>query len=345
MFGFNEKRFLDLFQALLAVDSTTGQYQAIEAFTAEEIRKSGYEPFLTRKGGVLADLGGSGDPLVVTAHLDDIGLMVRHINGDGTLNVCPVGGLYPFYCVTENVRVYTGEGKVYTGTVCRTPNSIHVTEEELRNVPGDFRKNVCVVLDEPVKTAEDTRRLGIETGDYIALDPRLTLSGGYIKSRFIDDKACAAVLLEAMKTIREQRIPLKRKVTAYFACYEEIGHGTTWLPEGTQDVLALDIAPTGPEQNSEEHKVSVFAKDSRFPYHSGMAAELREAAKKAGADYVMDVFTPHYGSDGDGSVLAGYDIRHGCIGPGTANSHGYERTHMDGIRNTYELLMAYVCNP
>jgi putative aminopeptidase FrvX len=340
--GFDATKCLETFQKLLAIDSTTGQYQAIEAWTAEEIRRMGYEPFCTRKGGVIADLGGEGDALAVTAHLDDIGLMVRRVNGDGTLNVCPVGGLYPFYCVTENVRVYTGDGRMYTGTVCRTPNSIHVTEEELRTVQGDFRTNVCVVLDEPVKTAEDTRKLGIETGDYIALEPRFTVSGGYIKSRFIDDKACAAVLLEALRAIKEKGLKLRRKVYAYFACYEEIGHGTAWLPEDVKDVLALDIAPTGPDQNSEEHRVSVFAKDSRFPYHSGMAAELRETAKKAGVDYVIDVFTPHYGSDGDGSVLAGYDIRHGCIGPGTANSHGYERTHIDSLRNTYDLLMAYL---
>ena len=342
MSDFNAKSCLSTFQALLAIDSTTGQYQAVQEWTAEQIRALGYEAQVTHKGGVIADLGGEGDPLVVTAHLDDIGLMVRKINADGTLNVCAVGGLYPFYCVTENVRVYTGDGKVYTGTVCRTPNSIHVTEEELRKALGDFRTNVCVVLDEPVQSAEDTRKLGIETGDYIALEPRFTVSNGYIKSRFVDDKACCAVLLEAMKILRKKKIKLRRKVYAYFACYEEIGHGTTWLPEGVRDVLALDIAPTGPDQNSEEHLVSIFAKDSRFPYHSGMTAELRETAKKAGVDYVMDVFTPHYGSDGDGSVLAGYDIRHAAIGPGTANSHGYERTHTDGLRNTYDLLMAYI---
>ena len=342
MTHFDEIYWQDTFRNLLAIDSTTGQYQAVEDWTAREIRRLGFEPVLTHKGGVLADLGGEGDPLVITAHLDDIGLMVRHINSDGTLNVCPVGGLYPFYCVTENVRVTTGEGKVYTGTVCRIPNSIHVTEEELRTALPDFRTNVCVVLDEPVKSAEDTRALGIETGDSIALEPRFTRSGGYIKSRFVDDKACAAVLLNLMKAVREEPVQLRRKVYAYFACYEEIGHGTTWLPEGVRDVLALDIAPTGPDQNSEEHLVSIFAKDSRFPYHSGMTAELRETAKKAGVDYVMDVFTPHYGSDGDGSVLAGYDIRHAAIGPGTANSHGYERTHTDGLRNTYDLLMAYI---
>ena len=145
-----------------------------------------------------------------------------------------------------------------------------------------------------------------------------------------------------MKCIGEKQITPGRKVIAYFACYEEIGHGTAWLPDGVKDVLALDIAPTGPDQNSDEQKVSIFAKDSRFPYHSGMTADLRAAAEKAGVDYVMDIFTPHYGTDGDGSVLAGYDIRHAAIGPGTANSHGYERTHVDGLRNTFDLTAAYI---
>ena len=342
MNGFDESYTLETFRALLDVDSTTGQYLAVQEKAAELIRALGFEPSFMHKGGVLADLGGDGNPLVVTAHLDDIGLMVRKINPDGTLNVCPVGGIYPFYCVTENVRVYTGDGKVLTGTVCRTPNSIHVTEDELRKELGDFRTNVCVVLDEPVKTAEGTRALGVETGDYIALEPRFTRAGGYIKSRFIDDKACAAVLLNLMKAVREQGLKLNRKVIACFACYEEIGHGTAWLPEGVKDILALDIAPLGPDQNSDERKVSIFAKDSRFPYHSGMTAELRATAKKAGVDYVMDVFTPHYGSDGDGSVLAGHDVRHAAIGPGTANSHGYERTHIDGLKNTFGLALAYI---
>ncbi len=342
MSHFDEAYCLSVFQDLLKVDSTTGQFREIQDFTAGLVKDLGYEPVITHKGGVLADLGGEGNPLVVTAHLDDIGLMVRHINADGTLNVCPVGGLYPFYCVTENVRVYPAEGSVCTGTVCRTPNSIHVTEEELRKNLGDFRTNVCVVLDHPVGSAEETRALGIESGDYIALEPRYTRSGGYIKSRFIDDKACAAVLLAVMKVMKEQSLTPKRKVWVYFACYEEIGHGTTWLPEGVRDLLALDIAPTGPDQNSDERKVSIFAKDSRFPYHSEMTAELRRTAKAAGIDYVMDLFTPHYGTDGDASVLAGYDIRHAAIGPGTANSHGYERTHIDGLRNTFDLTLAYL---
>jgi len=342
MKAFDEKYCLEIFQRLLAADSTTGQYEEVQAVLCGILDELGFPYQTTHKGGVIADLGGEGNALAVTVHLDDIGLMVRHVNADGTLNVCPVGGLYPFYCVTENVRIYTRDGKVYTGTVCRTPNSIHVTEEELRAVMGDFRKNVCVVLDEPVKCAADTKALGIDTGDIIALEPRFALQNGYVKSRFVDDKACAAVLLTAMKAMKESGAQLPRKVLAYFAVYEEIGHGTAWLPEGVKDILAIDIAPTGPDQNSDERKVSIFAKDSRFPYHQGMTNEVRAAAVKAGVDFVMDIFTPHYGTDGDGSVLAGYDIRHAAIGPGTANSHGYERTHLDGLRNTYDLLLAYL---
>jgi putative aminopeptidase FrvX len=254
-----------------------------------------------------------------------------------------VGGLYPFYCVTENVRGHPRTGKVYTGTVCRTPNSIHVTEDELRKALPDFRTNVCVVLDENVKSAEDVRALDIDTGDMIALDPRYRYVNGYIKSRFVDDKVACAILLAAIKSVIEGKIPLKRKVYAYFAMYEEIGHGTTFMPEDTADMLAIDIAPTGPQQNSDERKVTIFAKDSRFPYHWGMTNELRDTAVTENIDYVMDIFTPHYGTDCNPSVSAGYDIRFAAIGFGTANSHGYERTHIDGVRNTYKLLMAYIC--
>ena len=339
---FDQSYCLDIFRRLIAVDSTTGQYETIQQTVTEILDELEYPYHVTHKGGVIADLGGEGNALAVTAHLDDIGLMVRSVNADGTLKVCEVGGLYPFYCITENVRIYTRGGKIYTGTVCRMPNSIHVTEDELRKVLPDFRENVCVVLDEDVHSAEDVAALGIATGDLIALEPRFTLANGYLKSRFIDDKAAAAVTLTVMKALKESGTQLPRKVYAYFAVYEEIGHGTAWLPEGVKDILAVDIAPTGPDQTSDERKVSIFAMDSRFPYHWEMTNELRDCAIKGGVDYVMDVFTPHYGTDGDGSVLAGYDIRHAAIGPGTANSHGYERTHIDGLKNTYELLLHYL---
>ena len=340
--AFDEQYLINTFTSLVGVDSTTGKCDEIEKLVVKMIEELGYKPYVTHKGGVIVELEGEGNPIVVTAHLDDIGLMVRHVNSDGTLKVCPIGGLYPIYSVSENVRVYTRDNKVFTGVLGRNPNSIHVSEEELRKSAGEFDKDIRIVLDEPVKSKQEVYDLGIEVGDIIALEPRTQYVNGYLKSRFVDDKAAVAILFTALKTIKEENMTFNRKVYFYFAEYEEIGHGTTWLPEGVKDVLAVDIAPIGDEQTSDEMKVSIFAKDSRFPYHYQMSNELREVARENKINYVMDVFTPHYGTDADGSVLAGYDIRHAAIGFGTRNSHGYERTHIKGLEETYDLLMAYL---
>jgi putative aminopeptidase FrvX len=342
MYDLDEAYCLRQFENLLAIDSTTSQYRKIQDYLEKELDSLGYSYRETRKGGVIADLGGSGNPLMVSAHLDDIGLMVRHIKHSGALMVCEVGGLRPYVCEREGVRIHTRSGKVYTGSIQRERSSIHVNTDESWTDRSDYRTNIEVIVDADVKNPADVRALGIEVGDIIALEPRLRYSNGYVNSRFIDDKACVAILLAGMKYMKDNKIEPKRNVQAYFAMYEEIGHGTVWMPEGIEDYLAIDIACTGPEQTSDEHKVSVFAKDSRFPYHYEMTSELIETAKKAGVDYVVDVLTPHYGTDGDATILAGYDIRHAAIGPGTSGSHGYERTHMDGLANTYKLLMAYM---
>ena len=168
------------------------------------------------------------------------------------------------------------------------------------------------------------------------------MAGDFIKSRFIDDKACSAVLLTLMKYFSDNHITPPRNVTAYFTFYEEILHGGSWIPPETRDLIALDIAPVGPEQTSNEHKATIFAKDSRFPYHLGLKEELMQAADKAGIDYVVDVFTPGYGTDCDPALQAGYDVRHAAVGHGCRATHGYERTHVDSLRQLYGLLKAYI---
>ena len=72
-----------------------------------------------------------------------------------------------------------------------------------------------------------------------------------------------------------------------------------------------------------------------------MVGRLIEAAKKAGADYAVDVY-PFYGSDVEATLQAGADIRHGLIGPGVYASHGYERSHINGVLNTLKLLEKYL---
>ena len=338
----NEERFLKELEAELAIDSVTGQYHELQDYLDKEIKALGFKTWTLNKGGLMVEVGGEGNPLLITAHGDTIGLMVRHINSDGTIKVFKVGGLYAFHTERENVRIHTRSGKVITGCVQRKNASVHVTEDELRKEVPDFDTNSFVVLDEDVKSAEDVRALGIEVGDYVALEPRFTVANGYIKSHFIDDKALLALTMELLHDVKDGKVVLGRKVYFYVSFYEEIGHGGSLIPEDVKDFLALDIACIGPEQTSSERKCSVFCQDSRFPYNIDMRNELEEAAREAGADYVPDSFTPHYGTDADPALVAGFDIRHGAIGPGTRASHGYERTHIDGLKNTYKVLAQYV---
>ena len=327
---------------LLLVDSTTGFSGPLDALLMEKCRTLGFAPRRLNKGGVRVDLGGEGRPLFLTAHGDDIGLMVRRILPDGTLEVYNVGGNPPFQTIHENVRVYTRRGRILTGTVRRRSPSLHIVPLADRNEPMDYAKNVCVTLDEPVYTKADTEALGVEPGNMVALDPRLVeTDSGYIKSRFLDDKASCAVILAAMAAVAAGQVKLNRKVYVLFGQQEEIGmSGACAIPEDVVDYLAVDIGCVSPDTCSHEHKVTITAQDASAPYNGEFVKELADLCEERGIPFVIDLMVPHYGSDADVAMRAGVDARHGLIGPGVLETHGYERTHRDALENTYRLLCA-----
>ena len=123
---------------------------------------------------------------------------------------------------------------------------------------------------------------------------------------------------------------------------EEVGHGgACGIPSDVKDMIAVDMGCVGTTLNCDETQVSICTKDGGGPYNYDLTTELILAAKEADVDYALDIYQ-FYGSDVNVSLKAGYDIRHGLIGPGVYASHGYERTHIDGLKNTYALLAAYV---
>ena len=199
-----------------------------------------------------------------------------------------------------------------------------------------------IVLDEDVKSADDARKLGIEVGDVVCFDPRTRRTAfGYLKSRFLDDKLSAAILLGLAKMVKEENLQLKRKVSLLFTVYEEVGHGGCVIPEDTKEMLSVDMGCVGEGVSCTERRVSICAKDSGGPYSYEVVGKLIDAAKKEGADYAVDVY-PHYGSDVEATLGAGNDIRHGLIGSGVYASHGYERSHKDGVLNTLKVLKGYL---
>ena len=326
-------------EKVIGIDSPTGYHYNVQKYLVDTIQAMGFEVRTLRKGGVIANLGGEGNPLMMLAHVDTLGAFVHYIKGNGRLAISN-GTLNPNNIETENVRVITRSGAVYEGTIQLENASVHVNPDV--NAERKFT-NLEVVLDEDVTSKEDVEKLGICAGDFLAVEPRFQVTEkGYIKSRFLDDKASSGVLLGIAKYVSEHPGCLKRNVQLFFTTFEEIGHGASaGIPEKIEDLLAVDMGCVGDHLACTEKQVSICAKDSSGAYHFEMTNELIEVAKEHGIDYAVDIY-PSYGSDAGAALRSGKDVRYALIGQGVYASHGYERTHKDGMKQTFELALNYV---
>jgi len=329
--------------ALLAIDSPSGFTTRAAEWVRDAFAGLGFSAKLTTKGGILVDLGGTDaeDALMLAAHADTLGAMVAEIKGSGRLRVAPLGSMSACNGEAENVRVYTRSGRIIEGTLQLCNASMHVNGDySTTNRTFDTTE---VVLDEAVSSAAETRALGIEVGDIVCFDPRTRrTASGYLKSRFLDDKLSVGILLGFAKYIADNGITLPRKTYVHVTVYEEVGHGcSASVPAGVTEAISVDMGCVGDGLLCTERQVSICAKDSGGPYSYTVVGKLIEAAKKTDADYAVDVY-PRYASDVDAALHAGYDFRHGLIGAGVYASHGYERSHIDGVFNTLKVLCGYL---
>ena len=329
--------------ALLAIDSPSGFTAKAAQWVKNEFSALGFDAQITTKGGVLVDLGGKdeNDGLFLEAHADTLGCMVAEVKGNGRLRLTNLGGMNPNNAEAENVRVYTRSGKVIEGTCQLCNASIHVNLE----YSNTSRKwdVMEIVLDEDVASAADARALGIEVGDIVCFDPRTRrTASGYLKSRFLDDKLSVGILLGFAKYLKDNAIVPARRVYAHVTVYEEVGHGgSASVPAGVTEAISVDMGCVGNGLQCTEKQVSICAKDSGGPYSYEVVGKLIDAAKKTGADYAVDIY-PGYGSDVEATLRAGFDLRHGLIGAGVYASHGYERSHIDGVYNTLKVICGYL---
>lgn len=332
---------MEQLQKLLAIDSPSGFTQKVTDYLLEEYTRLGYKPQKTKKGGVLTEIGGNGNAILTMAHVDTLGAMVSEIKGDGRLKLTNVGGLNANNVETENCRIYTLDGQVYEGTVQLEDASIHVNGK-YQETERTFN-SVEVLLDAEVTSKDEVKELGITNGSFVCLDPRTHITNsGYIKSRFLDDKLSTAILLGYAKYVKEENVKLARRVYQHITVFEEIGHGAcASVPDDVEELLSVDMGCVGNGLECTERQVSICVKDSHGPYHYEVTKQLIQAAQKNNINYAADVY-PHYGSDADAALSAGIDARHGLIGPGVYASHGYERSHKDGVLATLQLLQAYL---
>ncbi|MCB5250455.1 MAG: M42 family metallopeptidase [Candidatus Cloacimonadales bacterium] len=326
---------------LCKIPSPTGYTQKACVYLMERLKEIGYLPYQSNKGSVIACLGGEGKPLVLAAHVDTLGAMVRSIKSNGAIRFTKIGGYPENNIENENCIVHTRCGKEYNGTFYLTTPSVHVYD----NVATASRNDTTVelILDEKVKTKKDIEDLGIRVGDFISIDPRTVYTeSGFIKSRHLDDKASAGILISLAEWVKTDSVKLNRKVYIVFTTYEEVGHGgASGIPDETVEMISVDMGALGDDLSCDEYQVSICAKDSGGPYNYELTSKLIEIAENNKIPHAIDIY-PRYGSDVGATLSAGYDIKHGLVGPGVFASHGYERTHKEALYATLQLLSEYI---
>lgn len=335
------EQILKYIKELCNTPSPTGYTKRVEKYLMEEFKKMGYKPYQTTKGNVVVPINpGKENGLLMSAHVDTLGLMVRSIKANGRLRVTTLGGFPLSYVEQENVTIITRTGKEYTGIMRINNPAVHGSDDPREIKRDDI--NMEVVIDEITNSAEETEKLGISAGDFIALDPRFRVDNGFVKSRHLDDKASAGVLMALAKEIKEENIKINRPLYFAFTIYEEVGHGAaSGHPVGITDMIAVDMGVVYDDLKTDETKVSICAKDSSGPYNFDLTNELIDIAKANEIDYAIDIY-PQYGSDASAAVASANDFRHALVGSGVAASHGYERTHVNGLSGLYKLLKEYV---
>ncbi|WP_308653003.1 M42 family metallopeptidase [uncultured Anaerococcus sp.] len=323
---------------LVNTPSPTGFTKLAEKYLMDEFRKLGYKPYQNNKGNVIVPInemeGENG--LLLSAHIDTLGLMVRSVKANGALRVTTLGGFPLNFVEFENVKIHTRQGLEYTGVVRLNNPAVHGSSDPREAKRDDTTMEV--VIDAITHSKEETEKLGIGNGDFISLDPRFRIDNGFVKSRHLDDKASAGVLLALAKEIKDKNIKINRPLYMMFTIYEEVGHGAaSGHPAGIRDMVAVDMGVVHDDLACDELKLSICAKDSSGPYNYDLTNDLVAIAKELDLDYGLDIY-PFYGSDASAAVASDYDYRHALVGCGVAASHGYERTHEKAIKSLFDLL-------
>ena len=323
---------------LIAIDSPTGYTDNASNYIFNLLRSYGYNPEYTNKGAVKCALGDN-PTLAIAAHVDTLGAIVSGIKTNGTLAFSLLGGLSLTGAEGEYVKIITHSGQVFTGTILLDNPSVHANNEKEQT--KRTINSMHIRLDMEVSSEDDVRELGIDVGDIICVDVKYQeLPTGFIKSRFLDNKAGCYVLFELARLLKEQGKELP--VEIFFSTYEEVGHGgACGYSNSIKELLVIDMGVLGDSCQGNEVSCSICAKDSTGPYDYNFRKKLIDLARKENIPYKVDVY-PFYGSDGSAALRAGNDFRVALIGMGVAASHGTERTHKKGVEATIDLCMSYI---
>lgn len=340
-YNFDPMFTIECFKDIVNVPSPVGYYEQMNPVIERYAKMFGYDVTYDNKSTAYITIDGEDNSktVMIGAHLDTIGLIVRRIEPDGMIRVRNLGGINFSSIEGETVTVHTRDGRSYTGLITCQSHSVHVFDD-CRTSSRD-ENTMIVILDEDIKNSDDVRALGIRHGDMVSVDPHCEFTkNGYLKSRFIDDKAAVACAFNMLKYLTENNLKPKYRTLLAMPYSEEISIGGTYIPSEVSEFVAIDIGLIGPDYDGNEHCVTICCKDNKSPYDYELTTRLINLAEKIGCNYAVDIFY-RYGTDASAALVAGNNLKAGAFGMPVYCSHGRERTHIDSLNNTIDLMIAY----
>ena len=190
---------------LLNIPSPTGFAEPAIAFVEKELSQfSQLQLTRTRKGALVAkwEVESAKEPVALTAHVDTLGAVVKEIKSNGRLKLSRIGGIEWPTVEGEGVWIFASNGEKIRGSVLVETASGHIFGQDMKATPRDD-DHMEVRLDARTVSDKETRALGIRIGDCVAFDPRVEVTNGFVRSRHLDDKACVANIVSAIKSLSD----------------------------------------------------------------------------------------------------------------------------------------------
>ena len=345
----DRSHLLGLLDRLLLAHAPPGAEGEVDAIVLDAVKPYADRVWQDASGGIVVHVAGGQDtaPIAVTAHKDEIALIVKRVEADGRLRVRPLGGLHP-WALGEGPVEILGRDSVLPGVL--SVGSKHVSDE---SPAGELKQGKPLKWEmmwvETKLPQEALKAAGVHAGTKVVIArSRKTplVLNDFICGYNLDCRAGLAILIETARQLKAA--PPAQDVYLIASSEEEIGaqgavYSLRQIPAET--VIALEIVPVAEEyQTRNTGGPALLYGDGQGVYHEGILGRMEALAEELGIGTQQAVVTS-FGSDASIARRTGAAGRSACIGYPAENTHGYEICAVDGILNCARLLLAYLRRP
>ncbi len=241
----------ELLERLSNAHGLSGYEESVREIIEEEVKSYVDEVKTDRMGNLIATKHGGKPVVMLAAHMDEIGLMVKYVDDKGFVHFTKSGGWFDQTLLNQRMILHTEKGKIY-GVIGSKPP--HAMKEEDKKKPVEAE---AMFIDVGAISKEDAEKLGVKTGTPITPDTEFKpLGNDKVTGKAFDNRAGCAMLIEALREMKNVRAT----VHAVFTVQEEVGlkgAKTSAFGLNPDVALATDVTITGDHPGIEKKQSSI----------------------------------------------------------------------------------------